>query len=122
MSLTIKEVDTVSRNINLRYPQKDPVLQGFVTCAFRPKSQDQIDELQDRVNAGEITNDEYFRELVPTIGGLPLPEGKSDDPDAQHEWLRTHKYGQYVRSACTQAYFVQFSEVRQGNSGRSRAR
>lgn len=122
MSLIIKEVDTVTRKVELRYPKNRPVLEGFVTCEFRPKSQDEIDDMQDQVAAGELSNDEYFRELVPTMEGLPLEAGKASDADAQHAWLRTHKWGQAVRSAITQAYFAQLGEVRQGNSGRSRKR
>lgn len=125
MSLKINERDTVSRRVDLLWPKPDtrvpehqrqkPVLEGHVDCEYVYMSQDDAEELDAKVESGEMTHAERFQKIVVEIRGLPTAPDQS-----AHDWIDNHKYGSVVRSAIWQDYLAHLGEGRQGNSKRRR--
>jgi len=90
-------------------------LEGHVDCEYVYMSQDDAEELDAKVESGEMTHAERFQKIVVEVRGLPTAPDQS-----AHDWIDNHKYGSVVRSAIWQDYLAHLGEGRQGNSKRRR--
>lgn len=127
MSFVVNEVASVPRTVNLCWPKPDtripeaqrpkPVLEGKLECEFAYFSTEESEQMDAKVEAGEMTELERFEKLVPSIKGLPLESGETP-----YQWMHRHKYGGVVRAAIYQDWLIFQSEGRAGNSGKRRSR
>lgn len=124
-SLKVNEVAKIPRPVTLLWPRPDTripvaqraplILDGVVDCDYALYSQEEAEQLDAQVDAGEMTSAERFALLVPDIRGLPL--GPEQTP---HQWLAQHKYGSVVRNAIWEDYQAFLAEGRSGNSKKRR--
>lgn len=126
-TLVINEISTISRRVDFCWPKPDtripeakrpkPRIEGYADCGFVYHSQKELEKLDDQVEAGEISTAERFEKLVPEISGLPLENGET-----AHQWLDRHEYGNVVRNAIYEDYWLYTGEARRGNSKKRRSR
>ena len=126
-TLVINAISTVSRRVDFSWPKPDtripeanrpkPIIAGFVNCGYVYHSQEELEKLDEEVESGEITSAERFEKLVPEISGLPLENGET-----AHQWLDRHQYGNVVRNAIYEDYWLYTGEARRGNSKKRRSR
>ena len=126
-TLVINTTQTVSRRVDFAWPKPDtripegqrpkPVVEGFVTCDYAYHSLEELERIDDLVEAGEMTAAERFAKLVPNIDGLPLEDGET-----AYQWLDRHKYGSVIRNAILEDYWLHTGEARKGNSRKRRSR
>jgi len=94
------------------------VAKGYFTGHARIRSQAELDELKERLDAGDYNDDEerLMRDLYEKFDGFGDSDGFKEllDPDS--------KAAPYMRNAAATAYFGQWAEARKGNSRTQRKR
>ena len=91
-----------------------PVGKGYFIFDCKVKTKEEAKELR---NKG-LTDEEYFRELVTDVRGVP--GGLTGE--AAMTWILTEKVSMWALSAFIDAYFEQFGEARRKNGQKLHAR
>jgi hypothetical protein len=121
VTLMVKKVKTAPLKIQLLVPG---VLNGYFTGHAKIRSKPDIKMLSDRIENGEFTEngDELLaRELYEGFNGIPdIDSGKELEGEDAWDALLNGPISSYLSPAAVTAYFAQYGEARQGNSGRRR--
>ena len=122
--LTIKKVETTPIKIAIAIPPENPTIKGsFVGHAkVRSKAENKalLERFQDHEGEGDA-DEALVRELYDRFEGLGNESGALEGDAAFNEVLRG-PLSAYLTPAVVQAYYEQYGEARQGNSGRRRTR
>ena len=129
MSLVINKIESIPKTVSITWPKPDtripqaqrptPIIDGKLECEFAYHSQQDLEEIDAKVEDGEISAMDRFRKIVPAIKGLPIADGEPTDP---HEWLDQAKYGAVITNAIMTDYWAFLAEDRRGNSKKRRSR
>lgn len=122
VTLVIKKVQTAPLKIAVSVPG---LLSGHFTGHAKIRSKPDNKALLERVEQGDFTDDDnaLLHELYDSFEGLPnMSAGNGEEAKGDDAWkeMLEGPLSSYLSSAATQAYYAQYGEARQGNSGRRR--
>lgn len=120
-TFTTKKIDTAPLKISIAIPPENPKIKGYFTGHAILRSKVENKELFDRIDSGEIEDDQLLHELYTGFDGLANAAGYCEGEAAFVEIL-TGPNSAYLTPAAIQAYYTQYGEARQGNFKRSRGR
>lgn len=120
-TFTTKKIDTAPLKITVAIPPENPKIKGYFTGRAILRSKVENKELFDRIDAGDVEDDQLLHELYEGFDGLANEAGYCEGEAAFVEIL-TGPNSAYLTPAAIQAYYTQYGEARQGNSKRLRGR
>lgn len=120
-TFTTKKIDTAPLKISIAIPPENPKIKGYFMGHAILRSKVENKELFDRIDSGEIEDDQLLHELYTGFDGLANEAGYCEGEAAFVEIL-TGPNSAYLTPAAIQAYYTQYGEARQGNFKRSRGR
>lgn len=114
----MKAMDSFPLKVDLVIPPENPVMKGYITVYYRPKTKSEVKALVDE----QREDIDYFTDLVTEVQGLQSAEGVVLEGDAAIEECKTGKLSMWLMAAIIQAYFEQYGEARRKNFNRSQRR
>lgn len=122
VTLVVKKVQTAPLKIMLNV---NGVLNGHFTGHAKLRSKPEIKALSDRMDSEEFKDNDadFVHELYEGFDGLPnTSAGVGEEAKGEDAWneVLIGPFSSYLSTAAVQAYFAQYGEARQGNSGRRR--
>jgi hypothetical protein len=120
-TFTTKKIDTAPLKITIAIPPENPKIKGYFTGHAILRSKVENKELFDRIDAGEVEDEQLVRECYESFDGLGNAAGYCEGEAAFVEIL-TGPNSAYLTPAVIQAYYEQYGEARQKNFKRSRGR
>lgn len=126
-TLKLVAKETVAIRIDIAIPPENPEIKGFIMCDAIVRSKPEMDEIQRRVDEGELARDDDMLTKAPlfkNIHGLEGQEGPCDTYEKALKEVTEGPYSVYLTQALVKGYFGHFGRemVVAKNSNRPRGR
>lgn len=118
--LKLQKTNTVVRPVKVRLPTENPSSynEGTINVRYKINTKDEAVARAER----ELTDHEFYDEVVVDVEGLGDENGTPITGDAAHKEVKSGPWSIYLLAAIIQEYVEQYGEARVKNSKTSRGR